>query len=179
MSLIFLVFHLVVAASLVGLVLMQRSEGGALGAGGGSSSMISGRGAADFLARLTMGVAAVFFITSLTLTWLARDRDRAASVVDVEAVEQSETGVLAPATSGPVAPSADQAVQRAGPLEREPPVEPSAPSPAAPRRQAGPDVAPAETFRAPLIPPQTAPAAEQPAGEAPQGAPAAPGGPEE
>lgn len=178
MSLIFLVFHLLVAASLVGLVLMQRSEGGALGAGGGSSSVMSGRGAADFLARLTMGVAVVFFITSLTLTWLARDRDRAASVVDVEDVEQSDTGVLGPARNGPVAPSADQAVQRAGPLEREEQVAPATP-PASSRPRAAPLVAPAETFRAPVIQPQTAPAAEQPAEEPPVALPAAPGGPEE
>ena len=57
MSTVVLVLHLLVAIVLIALVLMQRSEGGALGIGGGSSSLLSGRGAADVLARSTGALA--------------------------------------------------------------------------------------------------------------------------
>lgn len=179
MSLIFLVFHLIVAACLVGLVLMQRSEGGALGmGGGGGSALISGRGAADFLARLTMGAGVLFFITSLTLTWLARGEDRAASVVDAQDVEQSESGILAPQPSGPVAPSADQAVQRAGPLgQGEEAVAPEA-EPAPTARTPAPAPERLEPALSPLLQPQPQPS-ETPAAPVEAPTPAAPGGPEE
>lgn len=155
MSLIFLIVHLVVAAALVALVLTQRSEGGALGLGGGSGSLISGRGAADFLAKLTMGAGALFFLTSLTLTWLARDHGRVKGVdLSASGLQQSTTAAvgapkespaepvtpadasgLAPDLAAPdLAPSANQAVQRAGPLVREEPapvaVTPASPPPA-------------------------------------------------
>jgi preprotein translocase subunit SecG len=82
MTSVVLVLHLLVALALVFLVLMQRSEGGALGIGGGSSSLISGRGAADALAKATAGLATVFFITSITLTLLSGGDRVRPSVVD-------------------------------------------------------------------------------------------------
>ncbi|HJU33116.1 MAG TPA: preprotein translocase subunit SecG, partial [Hyphomicrobiaceae bacterium] len=60
---VLLIVHLMIAASLVGVVLLQRSEGGALGIGGGGGLM-TGRGAANFLTRVTAGLAAAFFATS-------------------------------------------------------------------------------------------------------------------
>ena len=60
-----------IAAALVGVVLLQRSEGGALGIGGGGGGFMTGRGAANFLTRVTAGLAAAFFVTSLLLTLLA------------------------------------------------------------------------------------------------------------
>src|SRR5262249_43996135 len=62
--------HLMIAAALVGVVLLQRSEGGALGIGGGGGFM-TGRGAANFLTRVTASLAAAVFVTSLLLTLLA------------------------------------------------------------------------------------------------------------
>lgn len=163
MSLVFLIIHLVVAVVLVGLVLTQRSEGGALGMGGGSSSLISGRGAADFLARLTMGAAAVFFVTSMALTWLARD-SKAGPAIDLSGAGLRESALSAagPAASEPapaseaapegepalVAPGPGQALQRAGPLTRpdgqEELVTPAVPPPAA----AAQPVTPPATTRA-------------------------------
>ena len=67
---IVLVIHLLLALLLIGAVLLQRSEGGALGMGGGGNVM-SGRGAATALQKATWGLAAAFIITSLTLTFFA------------------------------------------------------------------------------------------------------------
>lgn len=72
MEAVVLVIHLMIAAALVGVVLLQRSEGGALGMGGGSSSFMTGRGTANLLTRATAALAAAFFVTSITLTLLAK-----------------------------------------------------------------------------------------------------------
>ena len=53
-----LVIHLLIASALVGMVLIQRSEGGALGMGGGGGGFMTGRGAANLLTRITAGLAA-------------------------------------------------------------------------------------------------------------------------
>ncbi|HWA22843.1 MAG TPA: preprotein translocase subunit SecG [Caulobacterales bacterium] len=90
---VILALHLMVAVVLVGMVLLQRSEGGALGMGGGGGSMISGRGAANVLARGTGILGAVFFITSISLTLLAGGARGPKSVVDA-----STSSPLAPIT---------------------------------------------------------------------------------
>lgn len=69
-----LVLHLMIAAALVGVVLLQKSEGGGLGmgsGGGGGGGFLSGRGTANLLTRTTAGLAAAFFITSISLTLIA------------------------------------------------------------------------------------------------------------
>ena len=95
---VLLILHLMIAASLVGVVLLQKSEGGALGIGGGGGFM-TGRGAANFLTRVTAGLAAAFFATSMLLTLLATRTERPASVFD--------TPASAPAKSGPAVPAPD------------------------------------------------------------------------
>ena len=70
MTTVLLILHLMIASALVGVVLLQRSEGGALGIGGGGGFM-TGRGAANFLTRVTAGLAIAFFATSMVLTLLA------------------------------------------------------------------------------------------------------------
>ena len=55
------------AFSMIVLILLQRSEGGALGMGGGGGGFVTGRAAANFLTKITAGLAAVFFVTSLSL----------------------------------------------------------------------------------------------------------------
>ena len=65
-----LVIHLILALLLIGAVLLQRSEGGALGMGGGGNVM-SGRGAATALQKVTWGLGAAFVATSLTLAVMA------------------------------------------------------------------------------------------------------------
>jgi preprotein translocase subunit SecG len=71
MDFILLIIHLVICMALIGLVLLQRSEGGALGMGGGGGSLMSGRGAADALAKMTQVAGGFFLVTSLGLTILS------------------------------------------------------------------------------------------------------------
>jgi preprotein translocase subunit SecG len=71
MIFVILSLHLLVCLCLIGLVLLQRSEGGALGMGGGSGALVSGRGAADALARMTSVAGGFFLVTSLGLTFLS------------------------------------------------------------------------------------------------------------
>ena len=82
MQTVLIVIHLMVVTALVIVVLLQRSEGGALGIGGGGNSLISGRGAADVLARATGFLALAFFITSISLTVLGGGVKKAGSVLD-------------------------------------------------------------------------------------------------
>jgi preprotein translocase subunit SecG len=108
MTTVLLILHLMIAASLVGVVLLQRSEGGALGiGGGGGGGFMSGRGAANFLTRVTAGLAAAFFVTSMALTLLASRVDRPRSILDPP--------ISAPAKSGPAetAPPAQPGAQPA------------------------------------------------------------------
>ena len=73
MFLFLTVLQAIIAAALVGVILMQRSEGGGLGIGGGGSpgGMMSARGAADFLTRATRWLAVVFVVLSIILASLA------------------------------------------------------------------------------------------------------------
>jgi preprotein translocase subunit SecG len=71
---VLLVIHLLIALALIGTVMMQRSEGGALGIGGGgpgSGNLFSGRGVGNALTRATAILAVCFFATSIALTILA------------------------------------------------------------------------------------------------------------
>jgi preprotein translocase subunit SecG len=72
-----LVVHAIVAAILVTVILMQRSEGGGLGTGGSPSGLMSARGAADFLTRSTAVLASVFVGLSIVLAVLAATRQAA------------------------------------------------------------------------------------------------------
>lgn len=72
METVLIVIHLMIVVALVAVVLMQRSEGGALGmGGGGSGNFMSARGAANALTRTTAILAACFFATSIALGILA------------------------------------------------------------------------------------------------------------
>jgi preprotein translocase subunit SecG len=73
MAVVILIVHLILCVGLIGLVLLQRSEGGALGigGGGGGGSLMSGRGAADALARLTSIAGGLFLATSIGLTMIS------------------------------------------------------------------------------------------------------------
>jgi preprotein translocase subunit SecG len=112
MATVLLVIHLMIAAALVAVVLLQRSEGGALGigsGGGGAGGFMTGRGTANMLTRVTAGLAAAFFFTSICLTLLAQQTRRAPSPLDrpaagAPAVPGTATKSDAPA-SGPGAPT--------------------------------------------------------------------------
>lgn len=106
MEVVVLSIHLLVCICLIGLVLLQRSEGGALGmGGGGGGSLMSGRGAADALAKMTQVAGGFFLVTSLTLTFLSSSGTANAgrSVFDNAPAEQSAPAIptLPPASTTP------------------------------------------------------------------------------
>jgi preprotein translocase subunit SecG len=80
---VIIVVHLIIAVTLIGIVLLQKSEGGALGMGGGGmSGFMSGRSTANFLTRMTAGLAAAFFATSIALAVLASQQRAPRSIID-------------------------------------------------------------------------------------------------
>ncbi len=78
---VILVIHLILAVSLIGIVLLQRSEGGGLGLGGGGA--MTGRQAATAMTKLTWGLAVGFLITSIALTIVAAQNAAGSSVIDL------------------------------------------------------------------------------------------------
>ena len=81
MTTVILIIHILISISIVGLVLMQRSEGGGLGIGGGNNFM-SARGTADLLTRATTVLAIAFFCTSILLAMLAGYGKKSTSIID-------------------------------------------------------------------------------------------------
>ena len=122
MQTVLIVIHLMVVVALVGVVLLQRSEGGGLGIGGGSGFMTA-RGAANALTRATGILAIAFFATSLSLSLLARYGERPIDILDRRRLPAARTaaamaaGVLdklggndaatPPATDAATPPTAD------------------------------------------------------------------------
>ena len=96
---VILVIHLLIALAMIGVVLLQRSEGGALGigggGGGGGGGLMSSRAAANVLTRATTFLAAAFFLTSITLTWVSNQSTGGTSILDA-APATEESAPLAP-----------------------------------------------------------------------------------
>src|SRR5262245_15354799 len=83
MQTVVIVIHLMLVLALIGVVLLQRSEGGGLGMGsGGGAGFMSSRGTANLLTRTTAFLAVGFFLTSLVLSWLAGYDRTPASIVN-------------------------------------------------------------------------------------------------
>jgi preprotein translocase subunit SecG len=114
MVILLLVVHILIAVALVGVVLLQKSEGGALGMGGGGmSGFMTGRSTANLLTRVTAGLAVAFFATSILLV-VVHNRERAPhSIIDQGA------------PAGPAVPAAPVAPPPAAPA----PAAPTGPSP--------------------------------------------------
>lgn len=116
MDTVLLVIHILIALALVATVLLQRSEGGALGMGGGPSGFMSARGAGNALTRLTAILAGGFFLTSIALTILARQEIDGPSILDqpvsespvpLDAPDEDAGAVPAPASGAPEAPASE------------------------------------------------------------------------
>lgn len=101
MATVLLIIHIMIALVLIGVVLLQRSEGGALGIGGGGGGFMTGRGAANFLTRVTAGLAAAFFATSLILSLVGSRSIAPRSILD------TPPGQVQP-TRTPTAPTAPE-----------------------------------------------------------------------
>jgi preprotein translocase subunit SecG len=121
------IFHLLIAAAIVALVLLQRGKGADAGAGfgaGASGTVFGARGSASFLSRTTATLATLFIATSLTLAYLGgRAPDAPKSVIDRVGVQQDAAPALP--ESAPVAPATNSAesTTNSQPVETPPPVE--------------------------------------------------------
>jgi len=115
MHTILVVFHLFLSIGLIGLILIQHGKGAEAGAafGSGASSTVFGaRGSANFLSRTTGVLAALFFVTSLALAWMAmntaRDAGIMASAPEVEEIPApAATSDLPPVVEQQQAPASD------------------------------------------------------------------------
>ena len=104
MQTVLIVVHLMIVAVLIGTVLLQKSEGGGLGMGGGAGFM-SSRGTANLLTRTTAILAGLFFLTSMALAWIAGIDRKPSSILGTAPATQSQPGgatPIAPPTSGGV-----------------------------------------------------------------------------
>jgi preprotein translocase subunit SecG len=100
------VLQALIAAALVGVILMQKSEGGGLGMGGSPTGLMSARGAADFLTRATAVLATLFVVLSIILAGLAV-RASSGQAVDTSLVRSAPVDPLAGAAqTAPPAPAA-------------------------------------------------------------------------
>jgi preprotein translocase subunit SecG len=118
MSTVLLLIHVMVCVTLVGVVLLQRSEGGALGIGGGGGGFMTGRSAGNALTKTTAILATAFFVTSLALSIIASHQRPASTILpggEGGLVPLQIPGAPAPATppapAAPAAPAAPQAPQ--------------------------------------------------------------------
>jgi len=128
-----IVVHLMLVLALIGVVLLQRSEGGGLGIGGGGGFMTS-RGTANVLTRATAVLAGLFFLTSLVLSILAGFNRAPRSIIQAP----SAPSTPAPHTPAPLGPGAGGLLKQ---LQQGPPPAPGAPAaPSAPAVPSGPAV---------------------------------------
>ena len=130
MQTVVIVIHLMIVTVLIGSVLLQKSEGGGLGMGGGAGFM-SSRGTANLLTRTTAVLAAGFFVTSLFLSWYAGYNRQPSSIIGTGAPTQSQpAGPSAPIsapTSGGILDSLKKSDEQQG--------QPAPGGPQAPRSQ--------------------------------------------
>lgn len=148
METVILTVHLILAALLIGVVLLQRSEGGGLGmGGGGGGGVMSGRQAANALSKLTWILAIAFLVTSISLTVIAARNttggsimDRVGNTVPTPATEAPVTGT----TTLPTMPDINALPQSAPATETPAQAPVEAPAPAPVPATNAPAAAPAE-----------------------------------
>ena len=86
-----LILNIVLAIVLVGIILLQKSEGGALGLGVSQDSFVSSRSAGNFLTRATAIIATLFIISSISLTIISKDEISSSSVLEEVDEEQDSS----------------------------------------------------------------------------------------
>jgi preprotein translocase subunit SecG len=131
MQTVVIVVHLMLVAAMIATVLLQKSEGGGLGVGGGAGFM-SSRGTANLLTRTTAVLAVGFFLTSLFLSWYASYDRKPSSIIDANPATQSQPAgpatPVSPPTSGGILDSLKKSDERQ-------PNQPAPSGPQAPRSQ--------------------------------------------
>jgi preprotein translocase subunit SecG len=126
---VLLIIHLFVTLTLIGVVLIQRSEGGGLGIGTaqGMGAFMSGRGTANLLTRTTAILAVVFFALSLALALMSRGTSGVGrSILDIPATSSPAHGSAPPAGGAP--PSAPAPVPSPAPASAPPAQAPAGPA---------------------------------------------------
>ncbi len=126
------VFHVLLAAAIVGLVLLQRGKGADAGAGfgaGASGTVFGARGSASFLSRTTAVLATLFFLTSLGLSYLFSQQKAPTSVFDTLTQQEAPAAPAAQSQPFPELPSSAPAPTGAAPAAAPAPATP-APAPA-------------------------------------------------
>ena len=86
-----LVIDIILALILIGLVLLQKSEGGALGLGVSQDSFVSSRSASNFLTKATAIIATLFIITSISLTIMSKQKISSTSVLEIVEEEKDSS----------------------------------------------------------------------------------------
>lgn len=86
-----LILNIILAILLVGVILLQRSEGGALGLGASQDSFITSRSAGSFLTKVTAIIATLFIITSISLTIISKEEFSSTSVLEKVEEEKDPT----------------------------------------------------------------------------------------
>ncbi len=114
-----LIIQALIAAIMIGVILMQRSEGGGLGMGGSPAGMLSARGAADFLTRSTAVLATLFVALSIVLAAMAATRGGTAKI-DTSLVKGAPAAPSSLTSEAPAAPAAGPAPQAGVPLDGDP-----------------------------------------------------------
>jgi preprotein translocase subunit SecG len=129
MQSVLIVVHILIVVALIAVVLLQRSEGGALGAGGGTGSFMTGRGQANALSRATAVLGALFFGTALLMSILSSWTRAPHSILEKSAAPAGQTAPT------PISPGniLDQLKQMEGGSSTS-----STPAPAAPSTPAAP-----------------------------------------
>lgn len=93
-----LILHMIFALALVGVVLIQRSEGGGLGLGSGNlGGLMTTRGTSNLLTRITAILAAIFFINTIVLALLFKGESKPKSILDTPAASTAPMAPVAPA----------------------------------------------------------------------------------
>ena len=101
-----LVLHILIALALVGVILLQKSEGGALGMGGGGmSGFMTGRSTANLLTRATAILAAAFMLTSIFLVVLNNRQQAPRSIIDQGTPSPTQQMPLQPTPAKPATPA--------------------------------------------------------------------------
>ena len=110
-----LIVQSLIALSLIGVILMQRSEGGGLGVGGSSSGFMTARGAADFLTRATSVLGGLFIVLSIVMAAYAGVA-RKAPTLDSSLANKVQTSRTEQAPEQPQQPAQDQQQNQQGPV---------------------------------------------------------------
>ncbi len=121
MIILLFIVHVLIALALIGVIMLQKSEGGALGMGsGGMSGFMTGRSTANLLTRTTAILGAAFFATSILLVLLGQSDRGPRSIIDRSGGPMPTAPLMPNLPSGPAAPGAPAPAIPA-------PAEPSAP----------------------------------------------------